>query len=129
MKKKCIFWGIGFIVAVCFVVIPLFYDANTIRITRNIYFDSQRKDILDRDGKYEIPPKVLDYCQRKNIILIKWKPDYPIPAIYEKYDYCCSDSTEVLYWVINLGTENQIGPMDYSEFLHYCESNMVKSPF
>jgi len=129
MKKKCIYLGIGFIAAVCFVVVSLSYDADTIRITKNIYFNSQRKDILDRDGRYEIPPKVLDYCLRKNIILIKWKPDYPIPAIYEKYDYSYSDSTEVLYWAINLDTENQIGPMSYSDFLHYCESNIVKSPF
>lgn len=129
MKKKYVCFGVGFIAAVCFLVISLSYDTDNIRITRDIYFDSQRKDILDREGKYEIPPKVLDYCMEKDIILVKWKPDYPIPATYEKYDYGYSDNIVILYWAIDLNSRSQIGPMDYTEFENYCTSNDLEIPY
>lgn len=116
---------ISIIVTGCF----MFCDPDNHRITKRIFFHSQRKDILDYDGKYEIPPIVAGYTKIGNKILVKWNPDYPIPAIYDKYEYGYADSSVVLYWVIDLDTENQIGPMSYPDFLRYCESNRIKSPF
>lgn len=116
---------ISVIITVCFMLC----DPDNHRISKKIFFHSQRKDILDYDGNYEIPPVVTKYTKIGNLILVEWTPDYPIPAIFEKYDYGYSDTTVVLYWVINLDAEDQIGPMDYTEFVNYCESNLVKSPF
>ena len=117
------------IISIFFISCFIFCDPDNHRISKRIFFHSQRKDILDYDGNYEIPPIVTGYAKIGNMILVKWNPDYPIPAIYDKYEYGYSDSSVVLYWAINLDTENQIGPMSYSDFLHYCESNLLKSPF
>ena len=121
--------GFCIIISIIFIGRFMFCNPDNHRITKRIFFDSQRKDILDYDGNYEFPPIVAGYTKIGNKILVKWNPDYPIPAIYDKYEYGYSDSSVVLYWVIDLDTENQIGPMSYPEFLHYCESNHVKSPF
>ena len=131
MKKKIII-GLsvfGAVILLLFMV-SLFHDPDNVRITAGVYYNTQRKDILDRKGKYEIPPKVVDYFKVKNVILVKWSPYYPIPEIYEKYDYGYSDNLGViLYWVIDLKKEEQIGPMEWSEFVDCCEIVDVDVPF
>ena len=126
MKK--IIGTIGIVIAILFVVL-LFHDPDNVRISAGIYYNTQRKDILDRKGKYEIPPKVVDYCKVNNVILVKWNPHYPIPAIYDKYDYGYSDNVDViLYWVVDLKKEEQVGPMEWSEFVDYCDSKGIDVP-
>ena len=113
MKRKIIIGSgvFGAVILLLFVV-SLFHDPDNVRISAGIYYNTQRKDILDRKGKYEIPPKVVDYCKVNNVILVKWNPQYPIPAIYDKYDYGYSADSVIMYWVIDLDAEEQIGPMD-----------------
>jgi len=110
-------------------MVSLFHDPDDVRIFAGVYYNTQRKDILDRKGKYEIPPKVVDYCKVNNVILVKWNPQYPIPAIYDKYDYGYSDNVDViLYWVVDLKKEEQVGPMEWSEFADYCDSKGIDVP-
>ena len=131
MKRKIIIGSgvFGAVILLLFVV-SLFHDPDNVRISAGIYCNTQRKDILDRKGKYEIPPKVVDYCKVNNVILVKWNPQYPIPAIYDKYDYGYSDNVDVvLYWVVDLKKEEQVGPMEWSEFVDYCDSKGIDVPF
>lgn len=124
-KMRSYYIGVTFVIIIVLISISLFMPEST-RITRSIYFDQNRRDIIDYDGNYEIPPNVINYSKIKNKILIKWNPDYPIPAIYDKYDYGYSNDSIILYWVIDLDAEKQIGPMDVHTIEKYCESNMIK---
>lgn len=107
----------------------LWYDPDNIRILKRIYYNADRKDILDYDGIYEIPPVVVDYYKTDDAIFVKWKPDYPIPLPYEKYDYSYSEDSIILYWVIDLKNEKQIGPIDSMKFIGYCNSENIKFCF
>lgn len=127
MRKKGLYFGLTFVFIFLWILISLSLPEST-RISRRIYFDNGRKDILDRDGKYEIPPNVIDYCKIKHKILVKWNPDYPIPAIYDKYDYGYSNDSIILYWVIDLDAEKQIGPMDSISFCNYCIDKEILNP-
>ncbi|MBP5710967.1 MAG: hypothetical protein J6W84_08360 [Bacteroidales bacterium] len=113
------------LISICTVVVAfvalniwsLIDDPDNYRISKKIYYNSGRKDILDYDGKYEIPPKVTGYTKIGNLILVKWNPDYPIPAIYDKYEYGCPEDSCTMYWIIDLNEEKQIGPMDSISFI------------
>ncbi|MBQ6668048.1 MAG: hypothetical protein IJM65_07995 [Bacteroidales bacterium] len=118
------FLGVAFVIFFLW-IISLTIPEST-RIAKRIYFDNSRKDILDYDGKYEIPPNVIKYCKIKKKILVKWNPNYPIPAIYDKYDYGYSDNNNIImYWVIDLDAEKQIGPMDSISFYNYCRNKGI----
>ena len=124
MVKKLFYIGlcIAILTVIVLNIVSLFNDPDSIKIAKNIYYNVQRKDILDHNGKYEIPPEVIDYCKIDDKIIVKWYPDYPIPAIYDKYDYGYSEKNIIMYWVIDLEKETQIGPMDLSEFDNYCKT-------
>ncbi len=117
----CLCITISIIFTSCFI----FHDPDNHRISKRIFFHSQRKDILDYDGKYEIPPVVTGYTKTGNLILVKWNPDYPIPAIYDKFEYGYSEDSCTMYWIIDLNEEKQIGPMDSLLFVKYCLSHEV----
>jgi hypothetical protein len=124
MIKKSLYIGlcIAIFTVIVLNIVSLFNDPDSIKIAKSIYYNVQRKDILDYNGKYEIPPEVIDYCTIDNKLIVKWKPDYPIPAIYDKYDYGYSEKYIIMYWVIDIENETQIGPMDFSEFDNYCKT-------
>lgn len=131
MKKK-IWYVIRWIIFIIIVlnIISLFYDPDRIKLSKDVVYDAERKDILDYNGnKYEIPPYVIDYCKIDNKILVKWNPHYPILAIYDKYDYGFSNDSIILYWVLDLDIEKQIGPMDSIEFVNYCKSKGINTTF
>jgi hypothetical protein len=98
------------------------YDSDSHRISKRIFFHSQRKDILDYNGNYEIPPVVAGYTKIGNLILVKWNPDYPVPAIYDKYEYGYSEDSCIMYWIIDLNKKKQIGPLDSISFVKSCLS-------
>ncbi|MBR4452639.1 MAG: hypothetical protein IKS33_00100 [Bacteroidales bacterium] len=131
MKKKShtIFRIVIFTVITLFIISLLFNDPDNIRISKKIYYNIGRKDILDYNGKYEIPPKVLDYCKKKNIIFIKWQLTYPLTTEYKKYDYYKYLNDGILYWIIDLNNEEQIGPMDLMEFNNYCKTKDIIPSF
>lgn len=110
------------ILSIVFTGCFIFCDPDNHRIAKRIFFNSQRKDILDYDGNYEIPPKVTGYTKIGNMILVKWNPDYPVPAIYDKYEYGYSEDSCTMYWILNLIEEKQIGPMDSISFVESCLS-------
>lgn len=112
-------------ISIIFTSCFIFHDPDNHRIAKRIFFHSQRKDILDYDGKYEIPPIVTGYTKTGNMILVKWNPDYPIPAIYDKYEYGYSEDSITLYWIIDLNEERQIGPMDSISFVKSCLSHGI----
>ena len=131
MKKHRLLYVLSIGVSAILVVLlfSLIYDADNIKITNDIYYNTQRKDILDKKGRYEIPPNVLDYYIEKRHIMIKWSPCYPIPEIYNKYNYGYSESNAILFWVIDMKANTQIGPMSYADFLHYCEKEVIDAKF
>ena len=114
--------SICIIISIIFTGCFIFCDPDNHRISKRIFFHSQRKDILDYDGNYEIPPIVTGYTKIGNMILVKWNPDYPIPAIYDKYEYGYSEDSCTMYWIIDLNEERQIGPMDSISFVQSCSS-------
>lgn len=124
MKKIGLYFFVTAFVILFLCIISLSIPEST-RISKRIYFDDGRKDIIDYNGKYEIPPNVISYCKIKKKILVKWNPNYPIPAIYDKYDYGYSDDSVIMYWVIDLDAEKQIGPMDSISFYNYCRNNGI----
>ena len=123
MRKWGLFIGMAFVIIFLW-IISLSMPEGT-RISKRIYFDDGRKDIIDYNGKYEIPPDVISYCKIKKKILVKWNPNYPIPAVYDKYDYGYSADSVIMYWVIDLDAEKQIGPMDSISFYNYCRNNGI----
>lgn len=127
MKKKLytIFCIVIFTIITLYVISLPFYDPDNIRISKKIYYSTDRKDILDYNGKYEIPPNVLDYCKKKNMIFVKWQLAYPLVAEYKKYDYYIYLNSGILYWVIDLNNEEQIGPMDSISFYNYCRNKGI----
>lgn len=111
------------IISIIFTSCSISCDSDNHRISKRIFFNTERKDILDYDGKYvEIPPIVTGYTKIGNLILVKWNPDYPIPAIYDKYEYGYSEDSCTLYWIIDLNNEKQKGPMDSTSFAKSCSS-------
>jgi len=118
LKKNII--SLCITISIFFTFCFIFHDTDNYRISKRIFFHSQRKDILDYDGKYEIPPTVTGYTKTGNLILVKWNPDYPIPAIYDKYEYGYSEDSCTMYWIIDLNEEKQIGPMDSLSFVKSC---------
>ena len=63
MRKWGLFIGMAFVIIFLW-IISLSMPEGT-RISKRIYFDDGRKDILDYNGKYEIPPDVISYCKIK----------------------------------------------------------------
>src|SRR5574344_147241 len=122
--------GLAIVVSIILMCCSPSYSTDNIRIADDIIYNKERKDILDyKGGRYEIPPEVVGYCKINDIILVKWKPKFPLDAIYDKYDYTAwlysQDSLSFLYWSIELKEEKQIGPMDSNAFDQFCCSRRI----
>lgn len=129
MKKS---WVISLIVVIVIASTALvFFQCSynpDVKISGSICYDTEHHHILDVEDvrKCEIPPKVLGYYKTDDFILVKWELEYPVDAIYNKYDYRTWYYSGVLYWAIELKDETQVGPMDSLEFHHYCQSHHIK---
>lgn len=68
------------------------------------------------DGKYQIPPTILEYKYNPDIIIVKQRPTKYRDIMYIDYNYPLGRDT-IYYWIIEKKTNTLTGPVNYDEFL------------
>ena len=68
------------------------------------------------DGKFQIPPSILDYRYDSEIIIVKQHPTKHKDIMYTDYNYPLGRDT-IYYWIIDKKTNAFTGPMNHDDFL------------
>ena len=68
-------------------------------------------------GKHEIPPRVLEYKYKDEVIVVKQRPLEHQDIMYKDYNYFMGRDT-LYYWIIEKKAPRIIGPLDYENFIN-----------
>ena len=68
------------------------------------------------NGKFQIPPTILEYRYNSEIIVAKQHPTKYKDIMYIDYNYPLGRDT-IYYWIIEKETNTFMGPINYDEFL------------
>lgn len=109
------------LILIVLAVVPLF-DTGEHHLGKGFtYFEENRsisywkiKDTLSLD----IPPRVVSYCNMKDMLFVKQHPSKYDDVMYKTIEYKYGRDT-TYFWLIDKCTKNVVGPILYSEMEAY----------